>query len=260
MMERMYWKDAAFVTLTYRDDCLPPTLVPEDLQKYFKRLRRDLPGRKIKFFACGEYGSKEKGSRPHYHAIIFGVSPVTDRQVIQENWPYCDWQALEETVRGRKAVGSVTFGSCHYVAGYVMKKLVGGKANEVYGVLGMVPPFVRMSKGLGLQFAYDNREILTRSLQIGFNGYATALPKYFRDKLGIDPEIVKARYYNRMVDKMKDCIKRHPWLGKASEDVIMHCVNLEMYGRKYEHEARQRELDIKKKMVLYSDNDEFDIY
>lgn len=259
-MERMYWTDAAFVTLTYADEFLPPTLKPEDLQKYFKRLRRDLPGRPIKFFACGEYGSAAKGRRPHYHAIIFGLSPVADRKVIQENWPYCDWQALEETERGRRAIGNVTFGSCHYVAGYVMKKLVGEKAKEVYDANGVVAPFVRMSKGLGLSFALDNKELLTKSLQIGFSGYCVALPRYFRDKLGISPELLKARHYDRMVDKMKDCLQRHPWLAKAPEDTIMHVIDVETYGRKYERDAKQRELDLKRKNVLNSDNDEYDIF
>ena len=58
------------VTLTYDSEFLPPfgSLVPSDLQKFLKRLRKSL-GADIKFFACGEYG--ETGGRPHYHLCLF---------------------------------------------------------------------------------------------------------------------------------------------------------------------------------------------
>ena len=75
-----------FVTLTYKDEFLPPnkrpenpkneglySLEPRDLQLFMKRLRFELSkeDRKIRFYACGEYG--ERTARPHYHIIIFGM-------------------------------------------------------------------------------------------------------------------------------------------------------------------------------------------
>lgn len=64
-VEASYWKDASFLTLTYNDENLPPdgSLVKADLQKFFKRLRKDLAN-PIKYYACGEYGDRFK--RPHY--------------------------------------------------------------------------------------------------------------------------------------------------------------------------------------------------
>lgn len=63
--EAHYWKEAAFITLTYDNDNLPKdnSLHKEDLQKFWKRLRKDLD-KPIKYFACGEYGDRFK--RPHY--------------------------------------------------------------------------------------------------------------------------------------------------------------------------------------------------
>ena len=73
-----------WITLTYDDDWLPygRTLVPEHLQKFFKRLRRRIEPQQIKYYACGEYGSQCEDhriencpmcgplQRPHYHAVI----------------------------------------------------------------------------------------------------------------------------------------------------------------------------------------------
>lgn len=255
VMEREYWKDAAFVTLTYEDVFLPPTLVPEHLQKYFKRLRRDLD-KPIKFFACGEYG--DKTNRPHYHAIIFGLSPVKDREVIKENWPYADWQALELTKRGRKSIGDVTFGSCHYVAGYIQKKLIGREATQHYLELGKVPPFIRMSKGIGLRFAQEHKKILTDSLTLGVRGYRTALPRYFRDKLGVDPEQMKLKHYMDSADKLHRTWEKHPWLKTVEQ--VSYVQNLEdISSVEAKKSMYQREIDLNKKMALMSDGEDYEV-
>ena len=49
----------SFITLTYRNECLPGdgSVHPEHFQKFMKRLRKALPDVKIRFFHCGEYGS-----------------------------------------------------------------------------------------------------------------------------------------------------------------------------------------------------------
>ena len=75
---------ALFLTMTYDDEHLPvvydpatervrATLVKTDFQKYIKRVRKSIHPQKIRYFACGEYG--EETQRPHYHAIIYGISP-----------------------------------------------------------------------------------------------------------------------------------------------------------------------------------------
>ena len=87
MMELKTAWNAIFLTLTYDDAHLEfapyvdpetgevshrPVLVPEQLQKYLKRIRRAAERRgapaHIRFFACGEYG--EDTERPHYHVIL----------------------------------------------------------------------------------------------------------------------------------------------------------------------------------------------
>ena len=82
---------AVFVTLTYDDEHLPEnaSLVVSDLQKYIKRVRKecDKIGKRIRYFACGEYG--DRYGRPHYHAIIFGLSQSkSDKVIMDSKWPY----------------------------------------------------------------------------------------------------------------------------------------------------------------------------
>lgn len=113
ILEMQSHGDNAFVTLTYDDqhlrlnDDLEPTLCKRDLQLFFKRLRKRIGP--FRYYACGEYG--ENTQRPHYHAILFGVSPLLEPTILKE------WK------NGFIFVGSVARESMQYVAGYVTKKL-----------------------------------------------------------------------------------------------------------------------------------------
>ena len=55
MHELDSWSSGVFVTLTYNTEHLPDSgsLSKRDLQLYFKRLRRSLGDRRIKYYACG---------------------------------------------------------------------------------------------------------------------------------------------------------------------------------------------------------------
>ena len=65
-------EDISFITLTYRDSSY--ILVKKDLQDFIKRLRTNLQrsgyDKKIRYFACGEYGTKK--GRCHFHLLIYG--------------------------------------------------------------------------------------------------------------------------------------------------------------------------------------------
>lgn len=70
--ESSYWKYTYFVTLTYNDNHLfSNELNKKDLQNFIKYLRRYLSFEQenLKFFATGEYGSKNQ--RPHFHVCLF---------------------------------------------------------------------------------------------------------------------------------------------------------------------------------------------
>lgn len=149
---------SCFITLTYDDDHLPQScsLVPDDLQKFFKRLRRYLEYHNeisIRFFACGEYG--EQFQRPHYHAIVFGWCPTDVKPVgfsaattSGSNGYYISECLTSLWSFGYHIVTGVSFESCAYVARYVTKKITGPEADDYYN--GRVPEFVRMSRRPGI--------------------------------------------------------------------------------------------------------------
>lgn len=164
-----YWDNAVFVTLTYADIHLQTdklSLRKKDLQDFFKRLRHK---KSFKYYACGEYG--ENTFRPHYHAIVFGLS-LEDKSLVQEVWDM-----------GMVHIGTVTYDSCRYVAQYIDKKLSGDLADEVYG--DMERPFQICSQGLGLRFAMDNRHDLVRDMRTSVRGVPCSLPQYYKRKLKI---------------------------------------------------------------------------
>lgn len=113
--ESLCYSRNAFVTLTYTEAPEKGSLY--DLQCFFKRLR--YAGYKVRYFACGEYGTLS--GRFHYHALIFGEDFRDGSYSIDGNLygsPLLDyiWG------RGICSIGSVTPESCFYTAGYVLKK------------------------------------------------------------------------------------------------------------------------------------------
>lgn len=109
-------KQSSFVTLTYDENSVPPSLVKADLQQFFKRLRHHYG--KLRYFACGEYG--EQTRRPHYHALIFGNDFLAGAESIGSH--HFNPVLTGIWGRGYTTVDPVTMASCCYVAGYTTKK------------------------------------------------------------------------------------------------------------------------------------------
>lgn len=154
-----------FLTLTYDNDHLPitnvntetgelfdykdSTLVKRDMQLFMKRLRKRFPDSKIRFFGCGEYGSKNT-KRPHYHIILFNfIFPDLYFWSIRNGNALFRSPVLEELwTSGNSLVGAVTYDSCAYVARYVLKKRIGPNSVNEYGV--RIPEFTLMSRRPGI--------------------------------------------------------------------------------------------------------------
>lgn len=195
--ELSQFRDAVFVTLTYNNENLPVaspsahrrdlgnynfpvvgTLVVDHLQKFFKRLRKEVSSRagfnKIRYYACGEYG--DNFGRPHYHAIIFGLSlRKPDKDIVKAKWPY-----------GCVYFGTATAHSISYVAQYIDKKYTGDKAEDEYYDKGRAPIFKICSLGIGKQFLLENREQLVQMGYCTVGGRVHSFPRYYLEKLGID--------------------------------------------------------------------------
>lgn len=183
--------DSVFITLTYNDKYLPDnsSLRKADLQKFFKRLRKRLGERKVRYFACGEYGDQTQ--RPHYHAIIFGLSlSKDDKQMVVDSWPFCDWS--------NRSIYSNSFGmaepdSISYVAQYIDKKYSGDLAEEEYVKKNREPVFKLSSLGIGRNYCDSNASNLRHFASVRYRGKDLNLPRYYLDRLGIPSELVRTR-------------------------------------------------------------------
>lgn len=219
MLELQYHDSAYFVTLTYNQDHVPisyyadpetgeaqqsMTLSKRDWQLFMKRLRKAFPDDKIRFYACGEYGSTT--FRPHYHAIIFGLHlddlvPVKDVQRGELGYQYFTSASLQRcwsmvqlngeiSPIGYVMVGRVTWETCAYVARYVMKKQYGQDA-QVYEEFNIEPEFTLMSRrpGIARQWFEDHPECYNYdfiNLSSDRGGLKIRPPKYFDRLFDVD--------------------------------------------------------------------------
>jgi len=179
-------EDSVFITLTYDNEKLPineryPTLKKRDIQLFIKRLRKDLQkeNRNIKYFFCGEYG--EKTERPHYHAIIFGLSLTEhDRNYIINNWTYCDWSNNQIKT---KSFGIAEPDSILYVSKYINKKFSGTEAEKHYHDKKREPVFRLLSLGIGKEFAQKNLKQILQQGYITVKGIKQSIPRYYLKKI-----------------------------------------------------------------------------
>ncbi|QCS36203.1 replication initiator protein [Capybara microvirus Cap1_SP_161] len=192
-LELPFWDSNIFTTLTYDDDHIPSdwSIHKDDLQKFFKRLRREIEYNaksnglevpKIAYFASGEYG--DKSMRPHYHAIIFGVGLdlnnynnelqcyYSDCKLIENNWSY-----------GNVYNGCVSYDSARYTADYVLKQYSGELKQKVYTDNGLETPFCIHSNGIGKRFVEVYESDIIGKGYIIIRGVKKALPRYFYDIL-----------------------------------------------------------------------------
>lgn len=196
LLELSEHKYSCFVTLTYNEESIPVggILKKKDLQDFLKRLRWNLGDREIRYFAVGEYG--EVSWRPHYHLIIFGLSP-TESEILEKSWK-----------KGFVHVGTAEAKSMAYVCSYVLKNM---RCKNDKRLEGRYPEFSIMSKRPGLGFgvvsrvrrAYETEEGKEAIKEVGWfsegvriGGKKYALGRYLKSKieegLGLDKEQKKA--------------------------------------------------------------------
>ena len=216
MHEAQMHEDNCFITLTYADDFLPSdrSLHVEDLQKFFKRLRKRFGDKQVRYYACGEYGDKH--GPPHFHAILFGVdfpdkkfwfrTPHGDRvytsEILQKLWP-----------DGISCIGACTLESCGYVARYVVKKFKGRNADKHYQELGITPEFVVMSRRPGIArewFEKYKSDVFPNDFVVTRDGKKVKPPRYYENLL---KELDEKLYYRVGInreDKQFKKVTDHP--------------------------------------------------
>lgn len=212
MHEEKVHKESVFVTLTYEDTKLPKrgSLVKRHLVNFLKRLRKAVwkkpSRRRIRFFACGEYG--DKSGRPHYHLIVFGLGKA-DRPVIEAAWK-----------AGLIHVGTVTADSTNYVASYVMKKQTGPEAQFLYRRLGQLPEFAVMSRrpGIGHSHVVGNAAYIRAHGWCIRKGKKVGLPRFYSEKVFVSDEeraqrraLAERLRCENVAEKMRECGMLSPY-------------------------------------------------
>lgn len=221
-----YGDNCCFVTLTYDDDNIPVTcfnpvkgdrpkmidrgagelplftLLPSDVQKFIKRLRRHLEyvpksankrlGRdhvesSIRYYAVGEYGGRF--GRPHYHLMIFGWKPsdMVFHSIRNGHLIYRSAQIEKLWRYGFSTVEPVEGGVARYCSRYVTKKFarLNGEGKDPFSD-SVFPEFCLQSVrngGIGAAFFDRHYEtIMPRGFSLirsGGNYIKASIPAYY---------------------------------------------------------------------------------
>lgn len=224
VLESLDYEFNSFITLTYDEAHCPKRLKKSHLSSFIKRLRAAHPEISIRFFGCGEYGSKTE--RPHYHAIIFGYS-FPDKQFFGSDGTSAIYRSKELEklwTFGISSIGEVTLQSCSYVARYSTKKV--GKSNS--------DEFLLMSRrpGIGFNWFMENKDRVYLSDRVygNFgNSHKASVPRYFDklaekeaiDLLEVKDERVRRAQIYTILSRYYGHVEATEQLNKLTEDLLI---------------------------------------
>lgn len=219
MLEAGQHEFNTFLTLTYSDENLPKggNVEKRDLQLFWKRLRKNVSPRKIRYFACGEYG--DQSWRPHYHAAVFGLSPL-ENKTIETAWSY-----------GHSMLGDLNKDSARYITGYIMKNMYW--KNDL--LEGRKPEFMSCSRkpGIGtggaieaskkIREGYNNYNIKRRRIKEFRYGRSKALPLgrhlqgIMDDALEIDESVIENDLWRYQEEQFEKLEKDKPFIDSITD-------------------------------------------
>jgi len=152
-----------FITITYDDYHLPKDgkISKDQLRTFLNEIRSHK--KEIRYYACGEYGSKT--NRPHYHACIFGTDFKGGHEYAIDDQLYGITEIDKLWGQGKVSIAGFTMATACYVAGYVGKKA--GKNEE------------------------ESFQIMSTRPGIGFNW----LRKYWPDVVATNSVVLEGREY-----------------------------------------------------------------
>lgn len=186
--EASLYDDNAFITLTYAKGSNFETEVSKkDAQIFIRELRRALAPLRIRYYICGEYGSK--GKRAHMHVVIFNYS-FPDRKFFKRDKKGFNvyrsvflesiWNERFIPGAGFSAVSNVCDKTLEYVT-KDMQKMQKLPLNPETGET-RAPPFVLMSlkPGIGASACPDQ---IPADGRIWHDGKSVLLPRYYKKLL-----------------------------------------------------------------------------
>lgn len=228
LMECQLHKFSTFVTLTYTKNTVPDEgVIPDDLRDFIKRLRyhaSKLRKRNIRFFGVGEYGTRT--FRPHYHSILFGVSPF-EAELVERAWSF------RGEPYGHRYNGEVNEATCDYITGYVIKNaLQCDPANS-----GRNPEFMRCSTsgkdpktkgGIGAGqarlYAYKLKKNIhfekriINSIQVA--GKERPIGRYLTEVINKELGITEKQREEKLYDYMDDVLGEHGGKSDYRQSIV----------------------------------------
>jgi len=226
---------ALFVTLTYNTEVVPITkngfmnLDKADVQKFMKRLRK-LSNQKLKYYVCGEYGTKRM--RPHYHLIIFNA----DKEKVEQAW------TLDRRPLGQIYIGDVNEASIGYTLKYMTKK---GKIPIHYND-DRQKEFSLMSKGLGSNYLTSkmvkwHKNDIEQRMYCNIKGNKKiAMPRYYKDKIYSDFDKIRISNHIKEIAE-KEEKKLINEIGENYQQIIVER-HINAFEKMYKNAEKNRHL------------------
>lgn len=209
------YKNNAFITLTYNEENIPykdvinketgelitgHPLIKSHLRDFIKRLRRQYEyhfnHKGIRFYACGEYGSKNQ--RPHYHIAAFNIDTTVwgdIKQIGSNHQGDAIWTSEKiEKIWGKGfiTIGDLTPQSAAYIARYMLKKQKGEKKTWYYESQGIISEYTSSSLKPGISKQWYEKHKETYWLT----------DKLYIPKRNSKPQTVRTpAYFDRQLDK-----------------------------------------------------------
>lgn len=175
--ESKFHDDNCFITLTYNEENLPPSLEKRPLQLFLKKLRKKISPIKIKYIASGELG--ENYDNPHYHICLFGYMPDDLKHLYKkEGADYYTSKIIENLWNnGFVIVTALNFATARYTAKYAIKKELGKKEKT------RPAEFFVCSRGIGEAHAKKYSSDMAIKGKTLSNGHSSNLPRYYKNKI-----------------------------------------------------------------------------
>lgn len=200
----------SWLTLTFDREHLPVdySVHPRHMQLFFKKLRKSIYPKKVRFFLGAEYG--ELNLRPHYHVILFNhdfhdkifyeTTPqghtLYTSPSLSKLWPY-----------GLATLGEVNFQTAGYTARYSTKKITGPKASDFYlrehpdhhFICRVRPEFGLMSRrpGIGKGWLDKYKSDVYPSDEVIIDEFPSKPPRYYDQQLS-EEELHKVQLKRRI--------------------------------------------------------------
>jgi len=258
LQEEKFADSSIWIRLSYDNDHLPisshgwPTLSIRDVQLFLKRLRKrhtskpmwrlswndylkdfvykrnriPFGNKPIKYYVCGEYGSRFH--RPHYHLCLLNV----DEAYLHESWRDDEGFVIGDIFIADDTVNASNIG---YTVGYMNKTRYVFKGDK----LGRQAEFALMSKKMGLSYLTPAMiDWHLRDYSRGYitlpNGKRSAMPRYLRQRLygagnGVAydiehrvpiTELTELPQYEAKSKQFQDAFIKHVQLYGSGDDFI----------------------------------------